>query len=166
MQLNPKRRSSARLMLIVVGASLQLGLLGIAAAQGNAAMELTLSQAIDLALKQNRSLKMTQLAVVDSEQKKKIARSGYFPKISNQSTVFHITELQQLVIPEGALGVVGTLGPIPAKTEVIGQGTFTAYTSGTGLSQPLLQMFKTHQENRAATADINSAKITGKAGAG
>ena len=50
-------------------------------------------------------------------------------------------------------------GPIPAKTEVIGQGTFTAYTSGTGLSQPLLQMFKTHQENRAATADINSAKI-------
>lgn len=74
MQLNPKRRSSARLMLIFfLGASFQLGLLGIASAQGNAAMELTLSQAIDLALKQNRSLKMAQLAVVDSEQKKKIA---------------------------------------------------------------------------------------------
>ena len=154
MQLNPKRRSSARLMLIVVGASLQLGLLGIAFAQGNAAMELTVSQAIDLALKQNRTLKMSQLAVVDSEQKKKIARAGYLPQIANQSTAFHVTEVQQLVIPEGALG-----GGIPAQTAVIGQGTFTAYTSGTGLSQPLLQMFKTHQENRAATADINSAKI-------
>ena len=154
MQLNPKRRSSARLMLIVVGASLQLGLLGIASAQGNAAMELTLSQAIDLALKQNRSLKMARLAVVDSEQKKNIARADYFPKISNQSTAFHVTEVQQLVIPEGALGVGN-----PAKTAVIGQGTFTAYTSGTGLSQPLTQMFKIHQENRAATADINSAKI-------
>ena len=159
MQLNPKRRSSARLMLIVVGASLQLGLLGIASAQSSAAMELTLSQAIDLALKQNRSLKMAQLGVADSEQKKKIARADYFPKISNQSTAFHITEVQQLVIPAGALGVYGTSGPIPAKTEAIGQGTFTAYTSGTGLSQPLTQMFKIHQENRAATADINSAKI-------
>ena len=157
MQLNPKRRSSVRLVLIVVGASLQLGLQGIASAQGNAgntAMELTLSQAIDLALKQNRSLKMARLAVVVSEQEKNIARADYFPKISNQSTVFHITEVQQLVIPEGALGVGN-----PAKTAVIGQGTFTAYTSGTGLSQPFTQMFKIHQENRAATADVNSAKI-------
>jgi outer membrane protein TolC len=158
MHLNPKR-SSARLMLIFLGASLQLGLLGIAAAQGNAAMELTLSQAIDLALKQNRSLKMAQLAVVDSEQKKRIARSDYFPHISNQSTAFHVTELQQLVIPEGALGAYGTSGPIPAKTAVIFQGGLTGYTSGTGLSQPLTQMFKTHQESRSATADINSAKI-------
>jgi outer membrane protein TolC len=154
MQLNPKRRSSARLMLIILGASFQLGLLGIASAQGNAAMELTLSKAIDLALKQNRSLKMAQLAVVDSEQKKKIARADYFPQISNQSTAFHVTEVQQLVIPVGSLGF-----GIPAQTAVIGQGTFTAYTSGTGLSQPLLQMFKTHQESRAATADINTAKI-------
>ena len=159
MQLNPIRRSSARLMLIVVGASLQLGLLGIASAQGNAAMELTLSQAIDLALKQNRTLKMAQLGVADSEQKKKIARADYFPHISNQSTAFRITELQQLVVPEGALGVYGTSGPIPAKTAVIFQGGLTGYTSGTGLSQPLTQMFKTHEESRAATADINSAKI-------
>jgi outer membrane protein TolC len=154
MPLNPKRRSSLRLMLIFLGASLQLGFLGIASAQGNAAMELTLSQAIDLALKQNRSLKMAQLAVVDSEQKKKIARADYFPRIGNQSSAFHVTEVQQLVIPEGALGV-----GLPAQTAAIGQGTFTAYTSGTGLSQPLMQMFKTHQESRAATADINSAKI-------
>ena len=154
MQLNPKRRSSARLILIVVGASLQVGLLGIASAQGNAAMELTLSQAIALALKQNRSLKMAQLAIADSEQKKKIARADYFPHIGNQSSVFHLTEVQQLVIPEGALGV-----GIPAQTAAIGQGTFTAYTSGTGLVQPFTQMFKIHQESRAATTDINSAKI-------
>jgi outer membrane protein TolC len=159
MQLNPKRRFSARLILIVVGALLQLGLLRTACAQGNTVMELTLRQAIDLALKQNRSLKLAQLAVVDSEQKKKIARAYYFPRIDNESTAFHVTAIQQLVIPEGALGVDPKIGPIPAKTAVIGQGTFTAYTSGTGLSQPLTQMLKIHQENRVATADINSAKI-------
>jgi outer membrane protein TolC len=154
MHLNLKRRSLGRLTFIVVAASLQLGFLGIASAQGNAAMELTLSQAFDLALKQNRSLKMTQLAVVDSEQKKNIARAEYLPGIANQSSAFHVTDVQQMVIPGGALGA-----GIPPQTAVIGQGTFTAYTSGTGLAQPLLQIFKTRQQNRAATADINSAKI-------
>ena len=159
MQLNPKRRSTARLMLIVVGAFLQLGFAGTASAQVSAPMALTLPQAIDLALKQNRSLKLTQLAVVDSEQKKKIARADYFPQIKNESTAFHVTEIQQLVIPEGSLGTLAVTGPIPPQTAVIGQGTFTAYTSGTGLAQPLTQIFKIHNESRAATADVNSANI-------
>ena len=158
--MNPRlRQTSARLMLIVVGALLQLGPHGTSRAQSNAPMELTLPQAIDLAFKQNRSLKLAQLAVVESEQKKKIAHADYFPQIKNESSAFHITELQQLVIPGGALGVSTVIGSIPAKTEVIGQGSLTAYTSGTGLSQSLTQMFKIRQENRAATADINSAKI-------
>lgn len=153
MQLNPNR-SLAGLTLFVVGMFLQLEFPATAAAQGNAPMELTLSQAIDLALKQNRSLKLAQLAVVDSEQKKKIARADYFPQIKNESTAFHVTEIQQLVIPEASLGV-----GIPPKTAVIGQGTLTAYTSGTGLQQPLTQMFKIREDNRAATADVNSARI-------
>src|SRR5215469_13972116 len=154
MQLNPKRPSSARLMLFVVGMFFQVEFPATAAAQDNAPMELTLSQAIDLALKQNRSLKLAQLAVVDSEQKKRIARAGYFPQIKNESTAFHVTELQQLVIPEGSLGV-----GIPPKTSVIFQGGLTGYTSGTGLQQPLTQMFKIREDNRAATADVNSARI-------
>jgi outer membrane protein TolC len=153
MQPNPNR-SLAGLTLFVVVMFLQVDLPRTASAQGNAPTELTLSQAIDLALKQNRSLKLAQLAVVDSEQKKKIARADYFPQIKNESTAFHITELQQLVVPEGSLGV-----GLPPNTAVIGQGTFTAYTSGTGLQQPLTQMFKIHEDNRAATADINSARI-------
>src|SRR3974377_841978 len=116
MQLNPKRRFLTRLLLIVAGAPLQLGLQGTVLAQGCTVMELTLPQAIDLALKQNRSLKLARLAVVDSEQKKKIARAHYFPRIDNESTAFHVTEIQQLVIPEAALGVDPTIAPHPAKT--------------------------------------------------
>jgi len=158
MQLIPKLRLSVRLMLLA-SSLLQFSLAGTASPQGSDAMELTLQQAIDLALKQNRSVKLAQLGVVDSEQKKKIAQADYFPRIKNESTMFHITELQQLVFPEGSLGVGAVTGPIPPTTEVIGQGKFTAYTSGTGLSQPLTQMFKTRENNRAATADVNSAKI-------
>jgi outer membrane protein TolC len=141
-------------MLFVVAMFFQVEFPRTAAAQDNTPMELTLSQAIDLALKQNRSLKLAQLAVVDSEQKKRIARADYFPEIKNESTAFRITELQQLVIPEGSLGV-----GLPPKTAVIFQGGLTGYTSGTGLSQPLTQMFKIREDNRAATADVNSARI-------
>jgi outer membrane protein TolC len=153
MQVNPKTRFSAGLTLIVAGVLLQAG---IASAQNSAVMQLTLPQAIDLALKQNRSVKLAQLAVVENEEKKKIANADFFPRLKNESTISHITELQQLVIPAGSLGTFGT-GPIPSQTAVIGQGTFTGYTSGTGLSQPLTQMFRVRQENRAATAEIHSA---------
>jgi outer membrane protein TolC len=154
MQLSPKERFSAKLTLIIAAVLLQAG---TACAQESTVMQLTLPQAIDLALKQNRSLKLGRFDVVDSEQKKKIAQACYFPRVKNESTVLHITALEQLVIPEGSLEVPGITGPIPSKPAIIGQGDFTGYTSGTRLSQPLTQMFKVHQENRAATADIHSA---------
>jgi len=122
-------------------------------------MHLTLSQAIDLALKQNRSLGLARLAVVDSEHKKEIARSAYFPHIKNESSVLHVTEFAGVEIPAGTFGVHQVTGPIPGETLFIDQGALTSYTSGTGLTQPLTQMFKIHASNRAATADINTAKI-------
>src|ERR1700740_2723344 len=69
--------------------------------QNSSPMQLTLSQAIDLALKQNRDLKLAQLAVVDSEHKREIARADYFPQITNNSSVLHLTEFQGIEIPAG-----------------------------------------------------------------
>jgi outer membrane protein TolC len=122
-------------------------------------MQLTLAQAIDLALKQNRDIKLAQLAVVDSQHKKEIARSDYFPHIRNQSSVLHITDLAGVSIPAGAFGNHPDTGAIPGHNLVIDQGGLTSYTSGTGLEQPLTQMFKIHASNRAAAADINTAKV-------
>ena len=99
----------------------------------NAPMRLTLPQAIDLALKQNRDLKLARLAVTDSEYKKEIARSAYFPHIKNESTVLHLTELEGVEIPAGAFGTPSATGPIPGERRRR-PGTLTAYTSGTGLT--------------------------------
>ena len=71
----------------------------------------------------------------------------------------HITDLAGVKIPAGAFGVPTATGPIPAKNLFLDQGALTSYTSGTGLAQPLTQMFKIRESNRAATADVNSAKI-------
>jgi outer membrane protein TolC len=130
-----------------------------AIAQEGPQVSLTFSQAIELALKQNRTLRLAGLSVADSEHKKEIARSAYFPQISNQSAVHHITELAGVRIPAGAFGVPAATGAIPAETLFIDQGASTSYTSGTELLQPFTQMLKIHESNRAAQADIDTAKI-------
>jgi outer membrane protein TolC len=128
-------------------------------AQNNSPLHLTLPQAIDLALKQNRDLQLARLSVTDSEFKKEIARSAYFPHIRNESNVLHITDLAGVEIPAGAFGDHPATGLIPGSNLFIDQGGLTSYTSGTGLAQPLTQMFRIHESNRAAVADINTAKI-------
>jgi outer membrane protein TolC len=130
-----------------------------ATAQSNTPMPLTLSQAIDLALKQNRDVKLAQLAVVDSQHKKEIARSDYFPHITNDSKVTHLTAFAGVDIPAGAFGNHPDTGLIPGQSLFLDQGATTSYTSGTGLVQPFTQMFKIHASNRAATADLNTARV-------
>src|ERR1700760_663113 len=100
MQQKKTRNSSRRaLPRVLLCATALLGSLTVAHAQGAAPMPLTLPQAIDLALKQNRNIKLAQLAVTDSVHKKEIARSSYFPHIKNEGSVLHVTELAGVEIP-------------------------------------------------------------------
>jgi outer membrane protein TolC len=156
--MEPRSRRRIFLLALVFALS-QLGIASVSFAQSGAPLELTLPQAIDLALKQNRDLQLAQLTVIEKERQKQIARAAYFPQIKNESTVLHITELAGVSVPAGAFGTSVPPGPIPAHNLVIDQGGLTSYTSGTGLAQPLSQMFKIRESNRAAAADISSAKI-------
>jgi outer membrane protein TolC len=130
-----------------------------AGAQNKPPLPLTLPQAIDLALKQNRNVRLAQLAVDDSRHKKEEARSAYFPHILNDSKVTHITQLAGVDIPAGAFGNFPATGPIPSQSLFLDQGSVTSYTSGSQLEQPFTQMFKIREANRAAAADINTAKV-------
>ena len=160
MWLKITKRCSPRLLLRMLVYILWLTpILGTARAQQTGAMHLTLPQAIDLALKQNRSVGLARLGVIDSEHKKQIARSDYFPHIKNESSALHLTEFAGVEIPAGAFGNHPSTGAIPGETLFLDQGLLTTYTSGTGLAQPFTQMFKIRESNRAATADINSARI-------
>jgi outer membrane protein TolC len=123
-----------------------------------AAVHLTLSTAVQIAIRHNRQITLAHLAVTDSEAQKKLAQSHYYPTLKNQSAVLHITELEGVKIPAGAIGQT-TTGLLPAETLTIGQGGATSYTSGTGLEQPLTQMFKIRAGVKAADADVNSARI-------
>jgi outer membrane protein TolC len=114
---------------------------------------LTLTEAVHLAISQNRALKIARLKVTENEQKKAGERSAYFPSITNQSNVMHITELQNIGIRAGAFGTVeGSL--VPAHGVTLPQGQKTFITSGTQISQPLTQLIRIHQANRIAAAEV------------
>ena len=81
---------------------------GIVAATSQCAAEvrhLTLTEAVHLAINQNRALKIARLKVAESEQRKAGERSAYFPSLKNESNLLHITELEKISIPAGAFGM-------------------------------------------------------------
>jgi outer membrane protein TolC len=122
-------------------------------------VSLTLPKALDLAMIHNRHLQLASLATADAEQKRLIARSDYYPHIKNESAALHLTALEGIVIPAGAFANSASTGIIPGQTLRIGQGGADSFTSGTGLIQPITQLLKVHAGVRAATADVNIAKL-------
>lgn len=122
-------------------------------------MRLTLPAAVDLATAHNHKLELARLSVRDQEEQRRVAQSHFYPTIKNESTTLHITELEGVVLPASALSHGTSAGPIPAETLRINQGADTIYTSGTGLDQPLTQMFSIHAGVKAANAELRSARI-------
>ena len=83
---------------------------------------LTLTEAVHLAISQNRALKIARLKVTENEQKKAGERSAYFPTITNQSNALHITDLQNIEIPAGAFGTSGGNPHPGAEADSLPQG--------------------------------------------
>jgi outer membrane protein TolC len=115
--------------------------------------QLTLPEAVRLALAQNRALKIARLKVVEDEHKKAAARSGYFPEIKNQSTAGYTTVESNIEIPAGAFSASpGSL--VPNRDVLINQGNRGFVTSGTTAAQPLTPLIRIHQANRIAASAV------------
>ena len=77
--------------------------------------------------------------------------------IRNDSVFAHVTDAQFIGIPAGAFGAVGGVA-IPPRTFVINQGGQTFESSGTGLTQPLTELFKIKTKNDLARSDVEASK--------
>lgn len=126
-------------------------------AYGGETRRLRLAEAVRMALEQNRSLKIARLKVQEHVYIKDAARSAYFPAITNDSNILHVTELQTLTVPAGAFGTVSGV-PVPGRNTDVGQGKSTFYSSGTMMAQPLTQLLRIHAENRVALAEVSASR--------
>src|SRR3984885_8416851 len=147
-------RAAARLCLPLAFLGSTFVTSSVAQQASAGSMQLTLEQAINLALKQNHSIHLSSLSVDQMQNKKDEARSNYLPQIKTSGSVLHITELAGVDIPAGAFGNHPSTGPIPAKSLFIDQGAATGYTGGVGLEQPLTQLLRIPQANAAANQDL------------
>ena len=122
-----------------------------------AARTINLHQAVELALRHNHVVRIAAFKVEEEQHAKEVARSAYFPTVRNDSTLVHVTDTQNIEIAAGALGVVNS-SSIPSQPLVLNQGGKTFETSGTGVVQPLTQLFKIKAGNDAARADVNASR--------
>jgi outer membrane protein TolC len=132
--------------LLVAG----LGVLAATPQKAADVQRLTLAEAVNLAINQNRALKIARLKVAESEQKRAAAKASYFPELKNQSSVFNATAKYYIEVPRGSLGVIPGAGPVPTRDFLIDQGNQTYVSSGTSLNQPLTQLIRIHQNDRIA----------------
>lgn len=118
---------------------------------------ITLDEAVQLALRHNHSVRLATYRVEESEHAKDAARSSYFPTLRNDSMAGHVTDTQFIAIPQGKLGTAaGT--PIPEQTAVLNQGGLSYITSGTQLSQPLLELWRVRSANDVASAETKAVR--------
>lgn len=135
-----------------------LGLVGGIDQQAAEVKRLTLTDAVQLAISQNRDLRIARLRVTESQAKKAEARSSYFPELKNHSSVLGLTALESVEIPAGAFGVVPNAGLVPNHNVQINQGASAVETSGTTLVQPLTQLIRIRQQNRIAAAEVATTR--------
>jgi multidrug efflux pump subunit AcrB/outer membrane protein TolC len=140
---------------IVVGLLILLMLTGEARAETR---RITLDEAVSLATKQNSTVKMARLKTKEMNARVTEARANYFPELSNESTAVHLGEMDNLVIPAGALGNYPSDGEIPGKNISIKLGNQDFLLSQTTAAQPITQLFKIHAGVNAARADAGIAR--------
>lgn len=125
--------------------------------ESNVPRSLNLHEAVELALKHNHNVRLAALHVDEEQRAKEVARSSYLPTLRNDSMFAHATDTQFIAIPEGSLGAAAGTG-IPSRDFVINQGEKNFITSGTGLTQPLTELFKIRAGNDVARADLNASR--------
>jgi outer membrane protein TolC len=124
------------------------------------ARHITLSEAVQLALKHNHLVRIAGYKVEESQHAKERAKSAYFPTIRNQSSVLKVTDTQFIQIVAGELGTLGGI-PNPEHSATINQGGKTFVTSGTELVQPITQLFsKVKPTNDIAQANLDASRAT------
>ena len=126
-------------------------------ADSNTPRTINLHQAVEMALRHNHVVRIASFQVEEQEHAKEAARSAYFPTLRNDSTFVHVTDTQFVGVPSGAFGTVGGTA-IPSQSLTLNQGGKTFETVGTGLLQPLTQLFKIKAENDVSRADVEASR--------
>ncbi len=104
--------------------------------------QLTLDQAVALALQHNRQIKVAQLEVGKSENAVNVMRKYRLPQFEFYMLGGHLLDTVDFSFPAGVFGVLPQLGPIPPAPATINTpARLFSFVFGTA-SEPLSQQYK------------------------
>ena len=118
---------------------------------------LTLTEAVDLALKGNSALKIARFKVDEKGKKVDSTSADNFPHLSNFSLYQGTSESQLVTLP------LPGIGTIPVSQNLT-KGSSTFFLNGTVLGQPVTQLLKIHEATVIARSDQKVAEADVKKG--
>jgi hypothetical protein len=104
--------------------------------------KLTLTEAVDLALKQNSNLRIDRAKVRGNQYRAAGSHADELPQVKTDAGLFEIARTQNLTIPAGSLGAYPGIGLLPGSTVLINQGNHNFFIANTTVEQPLTQLIK------------------------
>jgi outer membrane protein TolC len=120
--------------------------------------KLTLSEAVDLALKQNSDLRIGRAKIRGNQYHAAGTRADELPQVKTDAALFGIAKTQNLTIPAGSLGAYPGIGLLPGSAVLINQGNHDLFITNTIVEQPLTQLIKLRAARRAAQADVRASQ--------
>ncbi len=121
------------------------------------ARRMTLTEAVDLALRDNALLKIARLKVRESAKRSLAVRADTYPRLTNEANVWQTLNRQQVTIPAGVFGRFSEEAVLPPSPIRIEQGGNSLFFTSTTLGQPLTQLIKLHHGRRIAALDVDLA---------
>ncbi len=138
-------RRAPRTTVFIAGFLLSLTFVSAAATAEQSttpAEALTVDQAVQIALANNRDLKIVSLGLDSSKEKLAAEKTRRLPSFNTYILGSQVLEPFSFTVQAGQFGTYPGIGPIPAtNTNITTPSQFTAYIFGTA-SQPLLTLYK------------------------
>src|SRR6516225_11261437 len=151
-------------MRVFLAAAVLHGLMFFPLAAQNQREVLTVDQAVQIALANNRVLKITSLEL-DAEKQGYLAfKTRRYPSFNTYVFGSQVLAPFSFTVQAGQFGTFPIIGPIPANNTPITTGQmFTAYVVGT-MSQPLLTLYKinTALAGKGLQVDMAAQQLAGK----
>src|SRR5712675_902965 len=120
--------------------------------------KLTLTAAVDLALKQNSNLRIDRAKVRGNQYRAAGSHADELPQVKTEAGLFEVARTQNLTIPAGSLGAYPGIGLLPGSTVLINQGNHNFFIANTTVEQPLTQLIKLRAARHAAQADVRASQ--------
>ena len=123
----------------------------------DAAAVLTLDQAIQLALANNRNLKIVSLSLDNSREQVSIARTQRLPAFNSYVFGSQVLTPLNFIVPAGQFGKYPGIGPIPAQNTPIGNSPAPSAYIVASAVQPLLTLHKVNLQVKAQQLTVEQS---------